>query len=329
MDNINIGLLGCGVVGTGILRVLADKRDILQKERGLSIGVRGIVVRDLNRCRDDIVDATKLHTDWMHVCADDDIDVVVEVMGGTDSARAAVLYALRHGKSVVTANKELMAKYGDEIRHVAREYGQYVRFEASVLAGIPVVHTLETYFHMSQIVRLRGIMNGTSNYILTRMHREGLAFADALRAAQSLGYAEANPDMDVDGIDAWCKLQILLDCIGVPQDARVGTEVEGIRSVSQSDIRTAQTQNCKIKHVVSAQWDLESGLVNWHVGPESITLDDPLYAIDDVQNAICIDGDASGTITLSGPGAGALPTASAVLEDVLKIAQKLQVSLSV
>ncbi|MFB5192134.1 homoserine dehydrogenase [Alicyclobacillus fastidiosus] len=329
MAKLGIGLLGCGVVGTGILRVIDEKRALLANEHGLALDVRGIVVRDVHRTRDAVVDLDKLRTDWLSVCTDDEIDVVIEVMGGIDTARDAVLTALRNGKSVVTANKEMMAKHGQEIRQVARDHGAYIRFEASVLAGIPVVHTLETYFQLSEILRLRGIMNGTSNYILTRMHNEDLAFADALAFAQALGYAEADPAMDVDGVDAWCKLQILLDCIGVPQGARVGTDIEGIRGVSKASIAAAKRQHQKVKHVVCAEWDPQSGFVTWNVGPQVVSPEDPLYAIDDVQNAICIDGDVSGTITLSGPGAGALPTASGILEDVLKIARKLQVSVPV
>lgn len=315
---IRVGLLGCGTVGTGVLGVLATKRELIRESYGVDLEVGRIAVRDLGRNRHEIVDRSKLSGDWMSVCTADDVDVVIEVVGGTGVAKDAVLAALRHGKPVVTANKELMAHFGESIRQTALENQVCVRCEASVLGGIPVLNTIETYFALNRIRKLRGIVNGTSNYILTRMYDEEQSFQEALVCAQKLGYSEADPAMDVDGVDAWCKLHILLDYLGVSQKMRIGGEICGIRDVTLADIQSTRSAGKKIKHLVTATW-VAAGVVEWTVGPSILDESDPLFHVSGVQNALCLDGDIVGEISLLGPGAGAYPTASAVLEDVLKI----------
>lgn len=321
LKEIRIGLLGCGVVGTGVIEVIEAKKEYIGQRLGVQFQIQRIAVRDVLRERHPIVDKQKLCLHWSDVCAAEDVDIVIEVIGGATVAKDAVLTALRHGKSVITANKELMARFGDEIRQTAAQHGAFVRHEASVLGGIPVLSTLETYFAMNQIRGLRGIFNGTSNFILTSMHQDGLSFEEALNHAQVLGYAEADPSMDVDGIDAWYKLQIILDSLAVPQAKRVGPSATGIRGISPLDVYQATQENAKVKHVVTAKWDAERDVVHCDVRPQRLDASDPLFHVDGVLNAICLEGDIVGDITLTGPGAGAYPTASAVLEDLVKVVQ--------
>jgi homoserine dehydrogenase len=316
---LRIGMLGCGIVGTGVLEVLEAKKGYIYQQYCTKPELKRIVVRDIHRNRHPLVDKSKLCTSWANVCSANDIDVVIEVFGGIHPAKEAVLTALSHGKSVVTANKELMARHGEEIRSVAANNGVHIAYEASVLGGIPIIHTLQTYFSINHIQGFRGIMNGTSNYILSRMHQDNLTFQEALSLAQELGYAEANPSMDIDGVDAWCKLQILLDCIGVPKHFRACTTPVGIREVRAADIQNAKQRNLKIKHIVSAKWNYEANQVHCEMGPELVSPADPLFHVNDVQNALCVQGDVVGDLTLIGAGAGAHPTASAVLEDLIKI----------
>lgn len=320
---IRIGLLGCGVVGTGIVQVLHNKWEDVLARMGVHLNIKRIVVNDLHRARDTSVDRQKLTSNWFDVCTDNGIDIVVEVMGGSDIAREAVLTALQHGKSVVTANKELVARYGAELRQVAKENAVDFRYEASVLAGVPAIHPLQAYFSINRVTAIRGIVNGTCNYILTKMHDDNLDMDEALRGAQTNGYAERDPSMDIDGLDANYKLDILLDTFGLRADGRATErKVEGIRHVTKSDVDAAKKQGLKLKHLVTASWQPELGEVVCKVGVESLSSDDPLYTVDGVENALNIHADIVGDLTFRGPGAGAYPTASAVLEDVMHILAK-------
>lgn len=328
---IRIGLVGCGVVGTGVMQVLSQRADT-------GLLVTHIAVRDLARPRAPFVDTAKLGDDWRVVCEADDVDVVIEVVGGTDVAHDVVKHALECGKSVVTANKALMAAYGEQLRELAAHRGVQLRHEASVLGGIPALHTIETYFRLNHVKSFRGIVNGTCNYILTQMFETGMAFEEALKRAQELGYAEPNPASDVEGLDAFYKLQVLLQAFGADAKglaghgdtsgeslmlSRLARPVQGITGIDAHQIAQAKAIGSKIKHVCSAVWNVEAGEIVCTVGPEVLDPRDPLYPIDGVNNALCIEGDIVGAITLVGPGAGALPTASAVLEDVLKIVDYL------
>ncbi|GMA57594.1 hypothetical protein GCM10025858_20970 [Alicyclobacillus sacchari] len=199
-------------MGSGVLRVLADRQGAWD---GAQLEATHIAVRHLERPRPDFVPRHLLTDDWRIVCEADDVDIVIEVMGGIDVAHDVVRHALENGKSVVTANKALMALHGEELRDLASKRGLFLRHEASVLGGIPVLHTLHTYFDLNRVQSLRGIVNGTCNYILTQMHATGAAFASALQEAQALGYAEPDPAADVEGLDAYYKLQILLQALRV------------------------------------------------------------------------------------------------------------------
>ncbi|SIT09866.1 homoserine dehydrogenase [Alicyclobacillus vulcanalis] len=336
MKRVRLGLIGCGVVGSGVLRVLHDRGGTLGS---LELEASRIAVKHLSRPRPAYVPREKLTDDWRSVCVADDVDVVIEVMGGVDVAHEVVRTALSAGKPVVTANKALMAAHGPALRALAEQHGVALRYEASVLGGVPVIHTLTTYFRANRVTALRGIVNGTSNYILTQMGDRGTSFADALSEAQALGYAEPDPTSDVEGHDAFFKLQVLLQVLGVdteplrqelpvPEEGEVhaaerpraylAVPREGISHLSADDVRRAKLRGEKLKHVASACWR-EDGVVEATVRVESLAPSDPLYGIDGVENALVITGDVVGTVTLTGPGAGALPTASAVLEDVVQL----------
>lgn len=340
-NQVRLGIVGCGVIGSGVLRVLADRKGAWE---GVQLAATHIAVRHLERPRPEYVPRHLLTDDWRIVCEADDVDIVIEVMGGIDVAHDVVRHALENGKSVVTANKALMALYGEELRDLASKRGLFLRHEASVLGGIPVLHTLHTYFELNRVQSLRGIVNGTCNYILTRMWETGAPFAEALQEAQALGYAEPDPAADVEGFDAYYKLQILLQALRVDTHllqtefvadgqpfvgaansgkplATLTKPRRGIDSVDAAQIEAARRAGAKVKHVASAVWG-EDGIVHCTVGPQVLQPDDPLYFVDGVNNAIAITGDVVGTITLIGPGAGALPTASAVLEDVLQIVRE-------
>jgi len=338
LKRVRLGLIGCGVVGSGVLRVLSDRGGVIGD---MQMEPVRIAVKHLSRPRPSYVPREKLTDDWRSVCLADDVDVVIEVMGGVDVAHEVVRTAIRAGKPVVTANKALMAARGLELRALARDHGVSLRYEASVLGGVPVIHTLQTYFRVNRVTALRGIVNGTSNYILTRMTHEGASFADALAEAQALGYAEPDPTSDVEGHDAFFKLQVLLQVLGVdaeplrqeapaPEfgrhtaDARPAAYLaaprEGISHVRPDDVLRARSRGEKLKHVATARWR-EDGVVEAFVRVESVPPSDPLFGIDGVENALAITGDVVGTVTLTGPGAGALPTASAVLEDVVQLVE--------
>lgn len=312
-----VGLLGCGVVGSGVVAALHQNRDWLAARCGVRFEIQHIVVRDIHRSRGALVQRDLLTTDWRSVCEDPDIDIVMEAMGGVHPALEAIQTALGHGKHVVTANKEVLATRGEALLQLAAAQGRSLLFEASVLAGIPVLHALQTYFVANRVTSVRGIVNGTSNYILTQMARDGQSFLSALAAAQEAGYAEADPTYDVDGFDAAFKLQILTRCalhaqLDVDQIQRVG-----IGHVTDVDMQLAQVLRCKLKHVAQAAWS--NGVVEAAVGPVVLTPDDPLYSIDGVQNALSVHADLVGQVLFAGPGAGGLPTASAMVEDLVQL----------
>lgn len=322
VEKLRVGVVGCGVVGTGVVESFAQAR--LRNGEDWPFVIQRIAVRDVQRPRSAMVDARLVVGDWRLICEARDIDVVVEVIGGTDVASDVVETAIRHGKSVVTANKELISRDGDTIHALAAEKGVDLRYEASVLGGIPALHTLDTYFRVTEIDAIRGIVNGTSNFILTQMHQDEVPFAEALRDAQRLGYAEPNPDMDVDGLDAWFKLQILLQTLGISKSQIECTGVKGIRDVRIEDMMTARSRGNKLKHLVTATRNPVNGQVTCEVGPVELAPSDSLYHVDGVQNALMLRSERVGDITLVGPGAGAYPTASAVLEDLAKIAWRIR-----
>lgn len=320
-----VGLLGLGTVGTGTAQILlhpAQRHPLLQEIELYGVGVRSL---DKPRAVDFPVD--RITTDLEAIVTDPAVDIVVEVMGGLEPARTLMLQAIAHGKHVVTANKAAIARYGDEIFAAASQAGVYVLLEAAVGGGIPVIEPLKRSLCANRIHTVTGIINGTTNYILTRMQLEGGDFTDILADAQRLGYAEADPTADVDGLDAADKISILASLAFSGQIKRSDIHCQGIRQVSATDITYADKLGFVIKLLAIAKRNLSDPALQLQVRvhPTLVPKIHPLASVNDVYNAILIEGDPIGQVMFFGPGAGAGPTASAVVSDILNIAAILKV----
>lgn len=318
-DTINVGLLGLGVVGTGVARALTDKSHSIAQRVGQPVRLRRALVRDLARERD-VDPSLSLTTNASDILDDPEIQVVVEVLGGEQPALEYMLRAIDAGKHVVTANKEVMAKHGPEVLTRAAEKRVDVAYEASVGGGIPVIGPFKLDLLANDISQVTAIINGTTNYIITRMARDGMDFGAALREAQEQGFAEADPKNDVEGIDAAYKLAILAS---LAFHARVHPDDvyrEGIAKLSPSDFRYASELGYVIKLLAIGK--LEDGGIQLRVHPTMIPSHTMLANVDGVFNAVQVDGDLVGRILLYGRGAGAGPTSSAVVADIIDIAQR-------
>ena len=321
MTPVRIGVLGLGTVGGGTVNVLRRNGEEIARRAGRDIAVTRAAVRSLDRVRICATDGIALTTDPGEIVRDPDIEVVVELIGGTDPARRLVLEAIERGKHVVTANKALIAMYGNEIFEAAHARGVMVAFEAAVAGGIPVIKALREGLAGNRIEWLAGIINGTSNFILTEMRDRGAAFADVLDEAQRLGYAEADPTFDVEGVDAAHKLAILAAiAFGMPLDFdRVHTE--GITRVTPEDLGYAEQLGYRIKHLGIAR-RTEAG-VEMRVHPTLVPERELIANVNGVMNAVLVKGDAVGRTLYNGPGAGAEPTASAVVADLVDVVRAL------
>ena len=320
-DAIGVGLLGLGNVGGTVAAALLERDAELEARAGAPLALRGVAVRDPGKAREAALPPGLLTGDAGAVVADPAVDLVIEVIGGEGAAGGLVRDALARGKHVVSANKELIAKAGPELFALARERGAALRFEASVGGGIPVIAPLLRDLPANRLSAVRGIINGTTNFILTAMAQGGAAFADALAEAQALGYAESDPTNDVDGHDAAYKIAILAS---LAFGARVPPEAvatEGIRALAPQDFRYARELGYAIKLLATAERHGEAVLARVH--PALLPERQPLARVDGVQNAVQVSGDLAGTLTFQGAGAGPGPTASAVLADALAIAGAL------
>jgi homoserine dehydrogenase len=318
-QEVNVGLLGLGVVGAAVARALVEKSDAIATRVGSPVRLKRVLVRQTGRERP--VPASLLTHDPSDILDDPEIDIVVEAMGGETPAHEYVLRAVRQGKQVVTANKELMAKFGPEIMAAASERGVDVAFEASVGGGIPVVGPFRMDLLANDIQQITAIINGTTNYILSRMAAEGADFQETLKDAQALGYAEPDPRNDVEGIDAAYKLAILAT-LGF--HARVRPEdifTEGITRLTANDFRYARELGYTIKLLAIAKE--AGGEIEVRVHPTFIPLNFTLAKVDGVFNAVHIVGDLVGPVMFYGRGAGPGPTSSAVVADVIDMAQRL------
>ena len=318
---IGIGLLGLGTVGAGVAAILATPagRHPLVGE----LELRRVAVRDLNRPRTVELPAELLSTDPEAVVDDPAVDIVVEVMGGLEPARSLILRAIAAGKPVVTANKAVIARYGEEIAAAAARSGVYVLIEAAVGGGIPIIEPLKQSLGANRIQRVSGIINGTTNYILSRMAAEGAAYADVLADAQRLGYAEADPAADVQGGDAADKIAILAGLAYGGPVPREAIPTEGIDQLDARDIAYAEQLGYVVKLLAVAQAmpsEQAEQLLDVRVHPTLLPKGHPLAGVNGVNNAILVEGDPVGQVMFYGPGAGAGPTASAVLADILNIA---------
>ncbi len=324
MKPISVGLVGLGTVAQGTLNVLANNREELARRIGREIQITHIGARS---DRDGVdLSGIRVSRELMAVAEDPAIDVFVELIGGCDFARELIEVAIDSGKHVVTANKALVAEYGNDLFEKAQQKGVTIAFEASVAGGIPVIKTLREGLAANQISWLAGIINGTGNFILTEMRDKGRDFADVLKEAQVLGYAEADPTFDVEGIDAAHKLCILASiAFGIPLNFDAVYR-QGISTIDLMDLDYAEELGYRIKHLGIARRTAEG--VEMRVHPTLISETQLLANVNGVMNAIQIHGDAVGSTLLYGPGAGSLPTASAVVADLIDVARALTVDLT-
>ena len=318
MNEVTIGLIGLGTVGTGVARLLTEHPDRLARRAGRPFRWKWAVVRDPAKVRGVALEGVQVTTDVEPLLADPEVDVVIETMGGTDPALRYVLAALAAGKHVVTANKALLAEHGAEVFAQARASGRAVAFEGSVGGGIPIVQALGVALAANQVQSLAAIVNGTCNFILTRMTEEGLPYDEALRQAQQLGYAEADPTLDVDGTDTAHKLAILAQ---LAFEANVRLDAiprRGIDRLQLADLKYAGELGYTIKLLALAK--LSAAGLELRVAPTLVRRGTPLAEVRGPYNAIRVVGDAVGDTLFYGRGAGALPTASAVIGDLIDVA---------
>lgn len=317
-----LGLLGLGTVGSGIYRILTDNAYDLAQRAGASIELKAVAVRDKNKKRLIDVPSELLVTDPNQVVTDPDIDIVVEVMGGIEGTKDLLLTALKNGKSVVTANKDLIAEHGEELFAVAKENGRDLLYEASVGGGIPIIRPLKQCLAGNRIQQVMGIVNGTTNFMLTRMSQTGVTFEEALKEAQDLGYAEADPTSDVKGYDAARKMAILASLAFNTRVTFSNVAVEGIDHISDRDIAYARDMGYTIKLLGVAEED-NSGEISVSVFPALVPNEHPLASVNGAYNAIFVRGDAIGEAMFLGLGAGQMPTASAVTGDIVEAVRNL------
>jgi homoserine dehydrogenase len=322
VGDVRIGLLGLGTVGAGVVKILHAQRAALEERAGCRLTLAAIADTDLTRAREGLdLKALPLTDDVARVLGDPDIRIVIELVGGLEPARTFILRALAAGKHVVTANKALLAHHGAELYEEARRRGVTLAFEAAVAGGIPLIRAVKEGLVANRILGLAGIVNGTCNYILSKMTDEGLDFGVVLKEAQAHGYAEADPTLDVEGMDSAHKLQILVSLAFRTFVDLKDIHTEGITRVTSADIAYARELGYRIKLLAIAK--AVDGGVEVRVHPTMIPAASPLAAVSGVFNAVFITGDAVGDLMFYGRGAGQLPTASAVWSDVLEVARNI------
>jgi homoserine dehydrogenase len=318
---VRVGLLGCGHVGSALVRQIADGASDIEARTGVRLEITRVAVRNLARERDVPLPSSVFTHDAAAVVVADDVDVVVEVIGGIEPARELIIEALKAGKPVVTANKELLANVGRELFETAEGAGVDLLFEASVAGGIPLMRPLRESLAGDRIRRVLGIVNGTTNYILSRMAESGASFSDALAEAQGLGYAERDPTADVEGFDAAAKTAIIASIAFGARVVAGDVYREGISDITDADIASASELGYAVKLLAMAD-ETEAG-VAVRVHPTMVPVAHPLASVRDSFNALFIEADAVGQLMFYGRGAGGEPTASAVLGDVIDAAKNL------
>ncbi len=319
---MKIAILGMGNVGTGVYQIIQENSKEIFKYLGSNIEVSKILVRTMNKERKLPINDGILTNDFDDILKDEEIKIVIELMGGLDPAFEHIKKAISHGKHIVTANKAIMATHGKELEALANENGVFIKYEASVGGGIPIINTLMESLAANKIEEIIGIINGTTNYILTQMTSENLSFEDALKLAQDSGYAEANPTSDIEGEDAAFKISILTSiAYGLNVPAKM-IDREGITKIQKSDIEYASELGYKIKLLAVSKKHEDS--IEIYVHPALIPNEHPLAAINNEFNALFVKGNAVGELLLCGKGAGSLPTGSAVLADILSIAKSIK-----
>lgn len=319
VQKIGVAMLGYGVVGGGVGRILSERREMIAARTGLEFDVRHVVVRDAGRARENLPAGARLSSDLDTAIDDPSVQIVVELMGGLDTAGRALRRALNLGKPVVTANKSLLARHGAELFALARSKQTVIAFEASVGGGIPIINALLHGLSGNRMQALVGIINGTCNFILTRMTRQGAGYATALAEAQRQGFAEADPTLDVSGRDAAQKLALLASLAFNAQLTEEDVHVEGIDTLEAADIKLASELGYVIKLLAIGSGD-DEGRVSLRVHPTLVPAHDVLAEVSDSFNAISVWGDALGHALFYGRGAGRMPTASAVVSDLIAVA---------
>lgn len=326
MKPIKVGLLGLGTVGTGVVRIVEGHQEDLLNQVGSSISIAQILVKDRSKGRNIAIDSSKLTDDPWEIVRNPEIDVIVEVMGGIGLTKEYILEALERGKHVVTANKDLMALHGPEILAKARDKGCDVLYEASVAGGIPIIRTLIEGFSSDRITKIMGIVNGTTNYILTKMSQEGAAYGDVLKEAQELGYAEADPTSDVEGLDAARKMTILSTLGFRSNVALENVSTQGISGVTQEDIQYAKRLGYEVKLLGIAE--RQDDTISVSVQPTLIKYSHPIASVNGVFNAVYIHGEAVGETMFYGPGAGEMPTATSVVADLVAVVKNMKLGVN-
>ncbi|WP_152391726.1 homoserine dehydrogenase [Paenibacillus guangzhouensis] len=326
MKPIRVGLLGLGTVGTGVVRIVEGHQSDLQSQVGSEVVIEKVLVKNVDKSRSISIPHHKITDNAWDIIRDPDIDIIVEVMGGIDTTKEYLLEALERGKHVVTANKDLMALHGPEILAKAKEHQCDVFYEASVAGGIPIIRTLSEGFSSDRILKIMGIVNGTTNYILTKMSQEGASYADVLKEAQDLGYAEADPTSDVEGLDAARKMAIL-GTLGFRADVALeDVSVRGISSVSKEDILYAKRLGYEVKLLGIAERQDEH--ISLSVQPTMIRKSHPIASVNGVFNAVYVHGEAVGETMFYGAGAGEMPTATSVVADLVAVIKNLKLGVN-
>jgi homoserine dehydrogenase len=314
---VKVGLLGLGTVGSGVVKMLRHNQEELGQKSGYDVEIQRILVRDLNKTRAVDVDRNLLTRDVRDILEDPEVRIVIEVMGGEEQTKDIVLAALRAGKHVITANKDLVALHGAELHSAADANNVELLYEAAVAGAIPIVRVLKHSFAGDNVREVMGIVNGTTNYILTKMTAEGAAYEDALAEAQALGYAEADPHADVSGLDAARKMAILASISFRQAVPLANVDLTGIEQVTKQDVEDAKASGEVIKLIGRARREGDSIAVS--VSPMRLPEEHPLAKVGDCFNAVYVYADALGEAMLYGRGAGEMPTASAVVGDLLAV----------
>ncbi len=319
-DKIKAAILGLGTVGTGVYKIIENQLSEFPYKIGSELEVSKILVKNAKKNREG-VDMSLITDKWEDIINDSSIDIVIEVMGGIEPAKTYISEALSHGKHVVTANKDLMAEYGHELLEMAAEHKSDLLFEASVAGGIPIIRPLKQCLAANNITEIMGIINGTTNFILTKMTDDGMEFDEALKLATDLGYAEADPTADIEGLDAGRKIAILASIAFNSRVTFSEVYTEGISKITAKDIKYASELGCIIKLIATAK-NTSSG-IEVRVTPMFIPKSHPLASVSDSFNAVFVHGDAIDDAMFYGRGAGELPTASAIMGDVVDVCRNI------
>jgi len=325
MKKINIGLIGFGNIGCGVVKILQQRKSFLAQKIGIEIVIKKICDKDLAKKRDVNVDKHLLTHNANDIINDPQIDIVVELMGGVNLAKDFILAALRKGKHVVTANKALLAEHGNELFREAEDRGKNIYFEASVGAGIPIIKSIKEGLVANKFSSIFGIVNGTSNYVLTQMSKEGCSFANAINQAQVKGFAEKDPTFDIEGIDSAHKLVLLTYLAFGKIVSMKDIFIEGISQISAADIAYAKELGYEIKLLAIAKKEVDELEVRVH--PTLLPTHHLLSSVDGVFNAIYVSSDLAGDLMFYGPGAGQLPAASGVVSDIVDLTQDIKAGL--